>query len=355
MPTNIAAICPSPLDATSLYRGLGPLGQLKRTGEFQISLLPQYDWSMLFLQRPFMNSHVVTIQLAKASCKPIWVDYDDDLFHVPTDNPSFKTYGRDKVQRDIALCVAMADVVTCATPRIAELLKPVAKEVRVIPNAFDDELFGVERSPHSKNKLILWRGSESHQRDLWHHGEAMISAAHERPDWKFCFAGYNPWFITESMAPEQALVIPMMDPLEYFSFIRKVGPRILVVPLAPNDFNLAKSNIAWLEATFAGAVCVAPDIPEWRRPGIVNYRSQGDLKTALLRLTDKEVMLEKYVEESWKFITENLLLTNVNAARSTLVRDLQKLSNDEAWRKEARSGRISREEEAAPAPSDQVA
>lgn len=352
MPTNIAAICPSPLDATSLYRGLGPLGQLKRSGEFQISVLGQYDWSMmklidaLFLQRPFMHTHVVTMQLAKASCKPIWVDYDDDLFHVPVDNPSYVTYGREKVQRDIAVCIAMADIVTVATERLVELLKPVAKDIRLVPNAHDDELFGTERAPHSNNKLILWRGSASHERDVWHHGEALVTTAKERPDWKFCFAGYNPWFVTEAMAHEQALIIPMMDPLEYFSFIKKVGPRIVVVPLVPNEFNLAKSNIAWMEATYAGAVCVAPDIPEWRRPGIVNYRTTNELKTALMRLTDSEVTLEHHVKDSWDYITSNLLLSNVNQSRVQVMRDLVDMAKSAEWRKEARSGIISREEDA---------
>ena len=56
---------------------------------------------------------------------------------------------------------------------------------------------------------------------------------------------------------------------------------LAVVPLKDNLFNHAKSNLAWIEATCAGAMTLAPDWPEWRRPGVSNYESPLNFKKLL--------------------------------------------------------------------------
>jgi hypothetical protein len=85
---------------------------------------------------------------------------------------------------------------------------------------------------------------------------------------------------------------PSLDAIKFFSVLKAIKPKINVVPLHDNPFNLGKSNIAWLEATYAGAVTLAPDTPEWRKAGVTNYKDEADFKTKLgflLSLTDREL------------------------------------------------------------------
>lgn len=347
MSFNLWVMSPSPTDATSFYRSIGPLGALKRStnGALQISILPQFDWSYvklidaIFLQRPYRQQDVEFIQRAKAQGKPIYIDYDDDLLHVLPDNPAYRTYADPKTQKAIAQCIAMADIVTVATEQLKTLFEPIARRIEVIPNALDDELFGDVRQPNSGAKHVLWRGSPTHHRDLDTYKEQIIAAALAHPDWTFTFVGHNPWYITEKMGPTQAVCVDMMDPLDYMAFMRKVAPRIVIVPLASSDFNAAKSNIAWLEASHAGALALAPDTTEWKRPGIVNYKTPADFGATLDRLMTDDVDCEPLVKQSWDFITENLLLSKVNTKRRAVVAYLEELLHNREWQTEAREGR----------------
>ena len=91
-------------------------------------------------------------------------------------------------------------------------------------------------------------------------------------------------------------------------------PKRAITPLCDTPFNRAKSNISWIESTVAGAVCVAPDFPEWNRPGIINYGPTRPFKDAVLEAL--EVANHGFEnKKSEEFIRENLMLSTVNQKR----------------------------------------
>ena len=87
---NLAVLCPSNTDATSFYRGIGPLAEIRRE-RFNLALtfINDVNWSTLklcdaaFLQRPFTSNHLKIAELVKRNQLPLWIDFDDDLFSVP--------------------------------------------------------------------------------------------------------------------------------------------------------------------------------------------------------------------------------------------------------------------------------
>ena len=50
----------------------------------------------------------------------------------------------------------------------------------------------------------------------------------------------------------------------YFQNLRRLKPTYCFVPLYDDVFNRCKSGIAWLEGTYAGAVCLASALPEFQ-------------------------------------------------------------------------------------------
>lgn len=346
---NLLSIIPNTEDATSFYRACGPLAGVRKDEEIHLVFANKITWATVtmqdavFIQRPFLGEHLAAAQMANRCKRPLWIDFDDYLFGVPRDNPCYKAYMTPEAHEHIAKIMGMADAITFSTPRLKELMHTIYDTIRkhkpkyklpvmnaksfVVPNAFNDLMFPFE--PATKNhKMIMWRGSNTHQHDLLTYGGEMLELAQEHPDWTWSFLGYDPFFITQAMPKKSAVIIDPLEIGEYFEFIKVVQPAIQVVPLSRHDFNECKSNIAWIEATYAGAVTVAPDWPEWRRPGVVTYSNPHEFKACLKFLMENPGNLAKMHEMSVEFISKHLLLSDVNVQRRLIIRGML---DDVSW------------------------
>lgn len=351
---------PNPTDATSLYRGVGPLQSLRRRlgRDLHLVIGTDVNWATLkgvdavFMQRPAMENHVKILKMAQANRKPVWVDYDDDLYRVPLNNRTHRLYSRTDVQNNISTLIAKADVVSVSTPQLAanfaEILQQIARAKQVdpelklnpskivlIPNAYDtehlDPLSDASKAP-VQHQLVCWRGSGTHDKDLMTFTPELCRVVKRHLDWTFNFVGEPFWWTLEQLdqvegiKPTSVIVTDSIDPIDYFGFLKKTLPALMIVPLEDNPFNRAKSNIAWVEATHAGAVALAPDWPEWQRPGIINYKDPADFEAKLESFLRGEIDGAAHWRKSRDFILENLTLPKVNRLRELIVRDLMEKS-----------------------------
>ncbi len=343
---SIMVLAPSPKDATSFYRCVGPLAALKREVEgLSLVFTSDINWASLatcdivFMQRPFKSSHVEIMKMAKANRKPVWVDYDDDLLNVPPSNPASSIYNKEETMRNVVNLVAMADFVTVSTQELKRRfstfpgrdgkLLTLNKRVEVIPNAFNEQLLGEPAWP-ARNRLVTWRGSETHDKDLFTFTKQLSAVAENCPNWNWNFTGSPFWLTIEHMPHNRTTVVEPIDPIEYFEFVKRICPSIMVVPLHDCPFNRAKSNIAWIEGSYAGAVTLAPDWEEWKRPGVWNYTDPTDFKDklhTLMSLWEQEPnKVQADVLRSWEFIKEELTLRKVNRLRLAVIQQLQQLA-----------------------------
>lgn len=338
---TILIATPNPEDATSFYRGRGPWAAFRKTypnieckiGGREAS---EYAWpnlkdsDLLFLQRPSLDIHKRIIELAKSCNVPVWIDYDDDLFSIPLDNPSHSTYSPPEVRFAMQRCLSLADLVTVSTPYLKErLLSLGAQNVEVLPNAFDDTF--LKRSdtlkPMSERKnVVLWRGTNTHQGDLFEFKDAILEAHENHPETIWRFVGWNPWFITDALPKEKVATYAQMMVPDYFNLIKSIQAPIHIVPLKDNQFNRSKSNIAWLEASWAGSAVIAPAWPEWNRPGVLKYEGLQDFKCTLNSALLGAFNLEENQNQSWDSIQKNESLTQVNEKRYSLLAKLLKLN-----------------------------
>ena len=110
-----------------------------------------------------------------------------------------------------------------------------------------------------------------------------------------------------------------MDIIAYHKFLLKNNSAIMHIPLVFNEFNMSKSNCAWIEGTFSGAACVAPAMPEFDRPGIAQYTDQASYKYQLQKLIESKSYRESQYKKSFDFISENLMLSKVNKLREDVL------------------------------------
>lgn len=350
---RIAAHIPNPHDATNWYRGTGPLSHLrKRFGylDIQVELVREWSYSSVqlmdvaFFQRPSTPQELEAIRICKRLNVPVVVDYDDLLFDLPADNPAYRAYMNKGTQETIISIMREADMIWVSTSELKRCIQlPKAslnERVYVIPNALDDHhlVTGRRTLPPALEKrqpCVVWRGSPTHERDVMEYTPEIGEVALSAPKQSFVFVGWNPWFLTERLPKNQAIVSGALPVGEFMDFLYATAGRIGIVPLHESRFNKCKSNIAWLEMTWSGGVVLAPDWEEWRHPGVVTYRNAEDFKAGLKALVEMEP--EKLAEMhrmSWNHIVKHFTLMNVNPKRAeTLMALLHRAEWPDGWQR----------------------
>lgn len=328
----ITAHIPNKHDATALYRATGPLGHMRKSNDgfnWQIQTASEFSapvamlTDVAFFQRPSTPPELEAMRIFKRLGVPVIVDYDDLLFDVPQDNPAHRAYMNKQTQETVVSCMREADAIFVSTSELKRCIQlpknPLNARVYVVPNALDERhIVRADRAqpPTQRNRTVLWRGSPTHERDVMEYVSELIDSAAFDRTFSFTFAGWNPWWLTERMGPQQAIVSPQLSVGEFMDFLYATAPAIGMVPLHKSRFNLCKSNIAWLEMSWAGAACLVPDWEEWRNPGVVSYKNTDDFKKGLLWLlgmsNDDRAELNRM---SWEHIVDHYTLKHTNRIR----------------------------------------
>ena len=322
---TLLAICPGRNDATSLWRGLGPLLALK-SDEWRIKIAePHIDWVELaqcdavFMQRPHSDEHVSLFNIVKNIGLKVWVDYDDDLLGVPPSNSAHNLYASSRTKGNIIGFLKHSDAVSVSTDWLAESFRVHAdnKPISVIKNSWNDSLFKREPDTCQYNKTVFWRGSSTHDEDLDCHLDSIARIQTRFPDWTWIFFGSPFWKVRSVIPTNKLRIISGMHPLEYVSFCRKIGPTVAIVPLKDSSFNRSKSNIAWMESTYFGASVVCPDWPEWQNDGANLYHKNLDRA-----FEDAVASRTESVQKSWNVIKEKFWLSKANEQREQIMAGL---------------------------------
>lgn len=324
---KIHCLIPNPSDATALYRSTGVLSKLKHHIDCHFSFDNNVSWStlawndILFCQRPWGKPFHAACLIAKNNNMPIWMDFDDYLLDVPTWNPTYKFFSSDTDKRYLEEMLNMATCITVTTEALKSKFLKFNPNVFIIPNAFNDYLFKFDFN-FSKNLKINWRGSNTHAEDFRSIIEVIrnFQSDESNKNWLLSVIGDDPLKFKSLIKFKH---YPPIDPIEYFIFIKELNPLIQLVPLMINDFNKSKSNIAWIEGIYSGAVSIAPkEMPEFNRPGVFLYDNMDDFNNILKECVKNPEEIKTYYILGYEFIKETLLLSKVNEQRKILIEKL---------------------------------
>jgi hypothetical protein len=323
---KILIIAPDKSDPTAFYRASGIVHDLERQTGYQMTVIGWSDISitwqllagfdLLFLQRPFNEAAVGLCDYAKDMGRPVWVDYDDNLFVLNPENKAFNTYNSPAVQENVKKCLEKADVVTVPNEYLKQCYLQYNKNIKVIPNAFNDDIFKY-KVPKKREKSVLWRGPESHIYDLMTYGREINTLTEDFPDHEFYFMGYYPWFLLKT---NNKSYLPGHDIIMYFKRLYDIAPKVVHIPLHDNTFNRCRSNIGYIEGTYSGAVCVVPGW--WNAPGALQYDTPKDYYDAIKSILKGEVDASALNKNAWEYILEVLPLSKVNKKRVELIESL---------------------------------
>jgi glycosyltransferase involved in cell wall biosynthesis len=305
---------------------MGPLSKIKGVTAQVIdkgNWLTLSDADIMFMERPWNDAHKEGIQYASAFNVPTWIDFDDDLFSIPPWNPSHKTYEPEKIKDSIKEICKLATVITVTTEQLKNVYGQFNPNVVVIPNALNDYNFPWRTDNWNETNTFHWRGSRTHRGDLMKYKNEIVDLYKTTPNHRWSWFGEEHWMVTEEMKSEDLIINSETEIVRYFVNTHNLLPSYAIVPLEDNTFNRGKSNIAWLEATWAGAITFAPDWEVWHQPGIVNFKD-GTFKDTVKKVISDPKLCRKLWTASTDHIKSNFMLTSVNAKRIDLIKGILK-------------------------------
>lgn len=325
---KILVLTPSATDTCSFYRSGGIFPDLQKKLNCEVRL-SQWDkiilhwqeiikYDLVMLQRPFEASHLSFCNYLKELQIPLWIDFDDNLLALGGDNPKYDLYDAP-ARENIKTMLKMADVVSVTTEDLKKAYEPLNKEIHVIPNAFNDFMFKRRELNSGRAPMMFWRGSDTHQYDVLFYSSAINQAMKEFSEWQFLYMGWYPYFLDKH---NNFFKMGAMDVVYYFNNVRKFSPTLLHVPLYDSPFNRAKSNIAFIEAAYFGAVCLAPDWDAWQVDGILHYTDNQSYFDAIKAVATGAVDTTAMAKIAWQYVQDNLRLSQINVKRMELINSL---------------------------------
>jgi glycosyltransferase involved in cell wall biosynthesis len=226
---------------------------------------------------------------------------DDLMYAMPPKNPFSKTIYKD-VKKRVRRCLGIADRVIVTTQALAEELRGMADDVRVVPNYLDEAIWGGLQSQRgvSGKPRVGWAGAQQHLGDLEILQEVVRETADE-VDW--VFFGMCPEFL-------QPYVKEIHNPVTFGKYPQKLATLNLdlaVAPLEHNRFNESKSNLRLLEYGVLGWPVIASDIVPYREAPVccVHNQARAWIKAIRERIHDLDAtrqegdVLRDWVRENW--------------------------------------------------------
>lgn len=335
---NILCYAPDNLDGISFYRMHGPLGELEKKDLIKVrtwgNVIENFgDWTyftkseIALMQRPgFSDQDWKFVEVAKKYGVKIWVDFDDDLLHLPNDSIVFQRFCNPRSVEIQKFVIENADIVSFATPYLEKLYRDHygIKETIVIPNAIPPQFLKYKK-PFKYEKKIAWRGSPSHLPEMIYHAADIISMMNLYPDWEWRFYGINPHFIYRYVKGANLKYCESLPLIDFVDAFTEFNAPIQFVLLLESHFHRSKSNLGWMDGSLAGSVVLGPNFEEWKRPGLHNYRIQESQSFKnnlddLIRAGPGP--LERDHKLSWEWISDNILLDKINEMRINLINNL---------------------------------
>jgi len=187
-------------------------------------------------------------------------EFDDAFTHIPITHPEHSFYENNKTKFEEYL--GNADLITVSTEYLKSLYSEYNKNIMVLPNCIDTQIWTKKTVPEKKGEQIniLFSGTPTHEKDLSLVEDAFIEIMNEFGDRvNFIFWGNVTNNILQKIQPH-AVKSFTPDYFEYIKKLHEINPDIGVIPLDDNIFNKAKSHIKWLEYCVSGITCICSDV-----------------------------------------------------------------------------------------------
>jgi glycosyltransferase involved in cell wall biosynthesis len=304
--------------AVTWYRCNTPALALNDLG-YNVTLTDTFDagWiddcDVLVVERPWRPEVLHLVMAVNARGGMTVFDTDDDYWTLHPENPAYEFWDAERLA-GMKQIVHACKLVTTTTPELVEVLRPMNKNVRMLPNMLPDAYWPQERKPinESDSLVIGWAGSPGHQPDVRMIGPALVQILDEFPAVELHLAGANAGWI-----PPHSRVVEVA-PVELDAYAGLLaGFDIGIAPLIDNRFNRAKSDLKFLEYSTIGIPSVLSRVSPYTRSvkhgenGYLAVNTKDWLKY-LRALVRDPVLREDMASRAWTYARTRMMSNNVD-------------------------------------------
>ncbi len=281
-----------------------------------------YMTEVVLIQRLTFLKDYPILKLRGPSQKIIY-DIDDLLIRLPSFHPSFNEL--NKMKERILDNIKYADVVTVSTERLKENLQSLNKNIIVVPNYIDPDIWlkpdTTKNHDQYNRTVIAFVGTPTHYKDL----EIVIPAIKRLcKEYKdrivFRFFGCFPKEL-EGLEGVEFVSGLIKNYREFAFFLKKQHIDIALAPLYPDEFNECKSNIKFLEYS----ICQIPGIYSRLTPyaesirdgetGILCNQNHEDWYQSIKTLIENTSLRRSIAENAYRDVLNRFILDREKASQ----------------------------------------
>lgn len=245
---------PAP-SGSSIWRLKDPFKYLNKLGiDAQIADETITDkaaqWADIVVLQSTVNKEGIALLRAYQQLHGLKIVVDsDDLLELNDDNPHAVEHKLANASEVIKITMGIADLITCTTETLANSLKKINKNVKILPNYMDLERWDLPKQKNTTDRIrIGWAGSATHLNDLKSIVKPLIKAKEEYPQIDYIFVGESRIRDLFPFPVEIMMGVPFdMWP----SKLHSLRLDIALAPLTNTVFNQCKSNIKFQEYAIA--------------------------------------------------------------------------------------------------------
>lgn len=330
--------------ACEYYRIHLPLNTLRKKNDISLSILDKTAnkdeienalGADLFVARGVAEVHMLeNLKRLQKDGKKIVLDYDDNLLNVSPLSQHYRDHGtenakimmpngeekviwEDGVNIDIKKnkeslevfkeALFVADAVTVTTDILADAYKEYTRNVIVMPNCIDTEIWKSLPLVKTDEIRLSWFGGYSHYEDWYLLVDILPDIMKDYPNVKLVLMGAK-YDGTLKKIPE--------DRIEYHEWIHTdaypykaaiLNPTIAVIPLVENQFNRCKSAIKWIEMASLGVPAVTSNVSPYKEiatedNGVFVENSYGAWDKGIRMLLDDKILRAKIGGEAQRTV-----------------------------------------------------
>lgn len=260
---KVAVQTPS-LDGVSMTRCYLPYNHLHQNNK--IELVPKWELyraHIAVFHRHYDQDALEAIRDARRRGIKVLTDIDDDLFNLARTNPAYAQYASSNYQTKLKTLLQELDLIVVSTPDLAKKFG-VYNKTHVVPNGLDFQNVWLPLPASIRQKVTIgYTGSTSHAGDF-DFLKGLFRNLHRRygSQIRWVFMGHRPPWLQDEL-PDFEFYDWVSTP-QYPNAVRQLGIDIGLAPLVYNEFNLAKSNLKFLEYASIGAAFVGSDIGPYK-------------------------------------------------------------------------------------------
>lgn len=218
------------------------------------------------------------------------IDYDDDIFSVNPYSPAYENHGYQEVDLNLpdgkkveirdgkngfnikrnkellkvfGQNLMYADMVITPSSVLAGKWRRLNKNVRVIKNFIDLEIWSPLNLIKDDQIRILWQGGDSHFVDMHIVADALQTVMTKFKNVHLVVMGVHFAAYTKKL-PKDRVHIETWVPMEVYPWkVKTLNADIGICPLANTEFNICKSELKWEEYSALRIPSVCSNIPPY--------------------------------------------------------------------------------------------